>query len=291
MMTEGQPSAGSEDTHGSAPAACETDARTNGMPGGGIRPEDFLNAPARMTKEYRLVSPANCDSSQLYPYVDLSHNSLYIRSANDLTRGQRIQLYQRWYRLCPGGFLHLEKLVGDEWRPIAVSIILPLSLGGYAAMAGADEVEQTRVIDLGHDSILPELDRHHRILLVDTWVVDRLFKGSGHGKTQVSGGFADTMMLRNIAQFWNSRIRFPSTIFIAETNNEHLIPALRALTFVPAGQSAISADFYKLETATLNALRPHEFRLLVNAIEAIGATPISKGTAPQPTGWRNQPSV
>lgn len=180
----------------------------------GIRSEDFLNAPTEPTSEYRLVSPANSDESQLYPYIDLSHYSAYIRAANDLTRSQRLRLYQRWYRLCPAGFLHLEKLVGNEWRPIAVSIVLPLSLEGYASIAAADKDEQTRVIDLSHGSILPALDRRHRILLIDTWIVDRAFKGAGHGKTQTSGGFANTMVLRDVTQFWNSRNRFPQVTFV-----------------------------------------------------------------------------
>ena len=251
----------------------------------GIRPEDFLNAPTVPTSEYRLVSPANSDESQLYPYVDLSHNSAYIRAANDLTRSQRTRLYQRWYRLCPDGFLHLEKLVGNEWRPIAISIALPLSLEGYASIAGADKDEQTRVIDLGHGSILPALDRRHRILLIDTWIVDRAFKGIGHGKTQTSGGFANTMVLRHIAQFWNSRNRFPQVTFVAETNNKHLTPELRALTFLPAGHSKINADFYALEKTAMRGLRPLEFERLINAMKAIGNMPVRKGTAPYPKDW------
>ena len=93
-----------------------------------IRPEDFTNAPQALTPEYRFAAPRDSSESQLYPYIDLSHHTAFIRAENDLNRQERMDLYKRWYQLCPTGFLHLEKLVGSEWRPIAVSIILPLSL-------------------------------------------------------------------------------------------------------------------------------------------------------------------
>ena len=243
-----------------------------------------MHRPSQL-RNIGLRRPANSDDFQLYPYVDLSHNSAYIRAANDLTRRQRVRLYQRWYRLCPDGFLHLEKLVSGEWRPIAVSIALPLSLEGYASIEAADEDEKKRVIDLGHGGILPELDRRHRILLIDTWIVDRAFKGAGHGKTQTSGGFANTMVLRHVAQFWNSRNRFPQITFVAETNNKHLTPALRALTFLPAGRSKINADFFALEKTAMKGLMPREFERLANAMKIIEKIPVHKGTAPYPKDW------
>lgn len=98
-----------------------------------IHARDFCNPPLVPDDGYRLVTPTEASQAQLYPYTDLSDHSLFIQAENDLTRDQRASLYECWYTLCPAGFMHLEVREGDHWRPIAVSIMLPLSGAGFKA--------------------------------------------------------------------------------------------------------------------------------------------------------------
>lgn len=250
-----------------------------------IRPEDFTHAPHDLTPEYRFAAPSSSSESQLYPYVDLSHDSTHIRAENDLTRKERMELYQRWYRLCPKGFLHLEKLVGSEWRPIAVSIILPLSVEGFASLTHGDKNRQIQVIDLDRNDIRTTLDRRHPVLLIDTWIVDRAFGGIGHGKKADQGGFANALILRHIALFWNSVNRFRQVAFLVETDNKYLIPVLLMLAFRPSGYSKIGEVFYQVEKSTLQGLAPEEFKSLTAIIHGLESVPIEGETTARPAGW------
>lgn len=137
-----------------------------------IHARDFYNPPLAPDDGYRLVTPTEASQAQLYPYTDLSDHSLFIQAENDLTRDQRASLYERWYTLCPAGFMHLEVREGDHWRPIAVSIMLPLSGAGFKAITVRDK-RRLSVVDLDEDGIRRTLDRAHPFLLIDTWIVDR----------------------------------------------------------------------------------------------------------------------
>ena len=137
-----------------------------------IHARDFYNPPVAPDDGYRLVTPTEASQAQLYPYTDLSDHSLFIQAENDLTRDQRASLYERWYTLCPAGFMHLEVREGDHWRPIAVSIMLPLSGAGFKAITARDK-RRLSVVDLDENGIRRTLDRAHPFLLIDTWIVDR----------------------------------------------------------------------------------------------------------------------
>ena len=138
-----------------------------------ISPRDFYDAPRMPGDRFRLVSPADWSPAQLYPYVDLSHHSVFIQAENDLTRDERAELYERWYKRCPDAFMHLEVREGTGWRPISVSIMLPLSPAGFRAITSEDKAHRLSVVDLYDEDILPKLDRKKAFLLIDTWIVDR----------------------------------------------------------------------------------------------------------------------
>ena len=129
-----------------------------------IKPRDFINAPRSVDTGFRLVRPADASWAQLYPYVDLSDHSLFIQMENDLTREQRYELYERWYSLCPKGFMHLEKQGPDgNWRPISVSIMLPLSGPGYRTITAKSEPHRLSVVDLDWDGIPVGSDRRESV--------------------------------------------------------------------------------------------------------------------------------
>lgn len=260
---------------------------------------DFVNAPTLLPPDYRFVRP-NRSREELYPYVDLSADSEYIQAANDLTRRQRSDLYHRWISICPRGFLHLERRVDSYWRPIAVSILLPLTLEGFAKITNPDKSEQTKVIDLGLGDIRDILDRRHPVLLIDTWVVDRRYRSTGHGKQPgIAGGWANALTLRHIAEFWNTgekgmrQVResiaakksLPNVTFLVETSNQYVSAILRALAFRSAGESKIGDDFYTAPRTTIKGLLPTEFERLATLIADLHKLPIHRGTAPKPRAW------
>jgi len=249
-----------------------------------IRTDDFTAVPRALTPEYRFSAPSGPSRAQLYPYVDISHESPSIRKANDISREGRLALYQRWYGACPHGFLHLEKRVGSQWRPIAISIILPLSVEGLKAITCADRERAIRVIDLDRGGIRDRLDGRHPTLLIDTWIVDREYAGAGHGKSRASGGFANALVLGHIALFWTPRKR-SAIKFVVETNNRRLIPMLRGLAFLPSGRSKIAAGWFTVDSKWLRAAAPAEFKQVSEALAALASVAIVDGSAPQPTDW------
>lgn len=252
----------------------------------GPRPEHFTNVPTELESTYRFVSPSDTSLAQLYPYVDFSHHEPGIRHANDLTVAERLDLYARWYRLCSAGFMHLEKLDGDAWRPIAISIVFPLTPHGFSAITRGHKKHQSRVVDLDAGGVSARLDRRHRVLMIDTWIVDKPHRGSGHGRTETSGGFANALVLRHIAQFWNSANRFPQTTFFVETSNRDLELLLHALNFRSGGRSKIDASFFQSEKSTLAAVAGPEFKRIKDAVTALAGVPVTSGTVAVPVDWR-----
>ncbi|MGO9902953.1 MAG: hypothetical protein ACLP0J_25435 [Solirubrobacteraceae bacterium] len=251
-----------------------------------ICPRDFKNAPSLVPTDFRFVAPSDAGLTQLYPYVDLSHHSDYVREENTLSHKDRLRLYGRWYDLCPRAFLHLEKLVAGEWRPIAVSIMFPLSPAGFKSITRGGRNPTISVVDLDAGGIAAELSEDNRVLLIDTWIVDRKYKGAGHGKTTSQGGFANALVLRHIAEFWNSGMRFPSIKFLVETNNGYLIPTLcDGFHFKSRAPSKIGVNFYDLETADFKAIAAEQYERVIDAVRALEATPILSGTASPPAGW------
>jgi hypothetical protein len=252
-----------------------------------INARDFLNAPRSPDEGFRLVHPANGSRSQLYPYVDLSDHSLFIQAENDLTRDQRYALYERWYDLCPNGFMHLEKREGDRWRPISVSILLPLSGAGYRSITAQSEAHRLSVVDLGVDGIQPRVTSKNPFLLIDTWIVDREggFGGAGHGKSDIRGGNANLLVLRHLTLFWNPATRLKHLSILVETANRHLVRALEMLSFRQSGTSNIDEAFYQTSPMQFDAMAPGEFAALKAALIQIGAVDVVTGTAPAPIDW------
>ena len=252
-----------------------------------IQARDFYNAPVAPDEGYRLVCPVDGSHGQLYPYTDLSDHSLFIQAENDLTRDQRRSLYERWYLLFPDGFMYLEARDGEQWRPIAISIILPLSASGYRAITIKDERHRRSVVDLDHEGIYPKASTRHPFLLIDTWIVDREggFGGTGHGKSEERGGNANLLVLRHLTQFWNSATRFRHMNFLVETANPHLIPALELMSFQRSGTSNIGEAFYQTSTEQMDAVAPTEFARLKKELKQIESVPVHPGTASTPVNW------
>jgi hypothetical protein len=254
-------------------------------PDSNIKAQDFLNVPRSPDDGYRLARPANGTKGQLYPYVDLSDHSLFIRAENGLTREECSSLYERWYGLCPDAFMHLEKLVDGHWRPISVSIMLPLSVAGYRAIITRDRAHRLRVVDLDHEDVLPRLASKNPFLLIDTWIVDREggFGGVGHGKSESRGGNANLLVLRHLALFWTTKLRHLN--LLVETDNRYLVRVLWRLSFTQSGTSKIGEAFYHTNLAQFDALAPKEFVQVKNVLKEIESAPVAVGTAPIPPGW------
>jgi hypothetical protein len=252
-----------------------------------INARDFYNPPLTTDAGYRLVFPTAATPEQLYPYTDLSDHSLFIQAENDLTREQRGLLYERWYTLCPDAFMHLEIQQGGHWRPIAVSIMLPLSSAGYRAITSKDKAHRLSVVELNADGIRPRPSPRHQFLLIDTWIVDREggFGGSGHGKSASRGGNANLLVLRQLAKFWNSANRFRHMVFLVETANARLVPALELLSFTKVGSSGIGEAFYQTSTDLMDTMAPVEFARMKSVLKEIESVPVHAGTAPIPPGW------
>jgi hypothetical protein len=252
-----------------------------------ISPGDFYHAPLVPDGGYRLVHPVDASRAQLYPYVDLSDHSPFIQAENDLTRDQRYRLYERWYGLCPDAFMHLEVLQRDQWRPISVSIVLPLSAEGFRAITTKDKAHRLSVVDLDHEGIMSRPDRRHPCLLIDTWIVDREggYGGAGHGKTESRGGNANLLVLRHVTRFWNSATRFRHVVFVTETANPRLVSALEMMSFTKTGTSNIGEDFYRTSPEQMDAMDPAAFGRLKGALRKIESVRVHQGTAPVPAGW------
>jgi hypothetical protein len=252
-----------------------------------IHPRDFLCAPVKPDPGYRLSRPADASSAQLYPYVDLSHHDVFINMENELSRKERAAVYERWYHRCPDAFMHLEKIANGMWRPISISIMLPLSKEGYRTITALASGHGISVIDLDEHGILPRPPSKNPIVLIDTWIVDRPggFGGTGHGKTDARGGNANLLVLRHLAQFWNSASKFRPMIFLVETENQRLIPTLVSMSFQQSGASKIGEAFYRTDRTQFDTLASAEFAQIKDTVHAIENLAVVNGTAPQPQGW------
>jgi hypothetical protein len=258
-----------------------------------IRALDFQRAPTKLDTEYRLARPADSSREQLYPYMDLSHHEPFIAGENpDLTRAQRLELYQRWYGFCPDGFMHLEKKVENRWRPISVSIMLRLSDEGYRAITHRRPRRRVSVIDLDENDILGEYESNKNekgpVVLIDTWIVDRNgYGGAGHGKTDQRGGNANLLVLRHVAQFWNSATGFPvSMTFVVETANQRLVPSLIESGFQESGDSNIGEKFYVLNPGQFHSTAAaNTFAVMKAEVQEIEKVAVDTGTSPAPPDW------
>jgi hypothetical protein len=258
-----------------------------------IRALDFQRAPRKLDPEYRLARPTDSSREQLYPYVDLSNHEPFIAGENiQLTRDKRLELYQRWYGFCPDGFMHLEKKVEHRWRPISVSIMLRLSDEGYRAITHRRPHRRVSVIYLDENDILGEYesDKNKKgpVVLIDTWIVDRNgYGGAGHGKTDQRGGNANLLVLRHVAQFWNSATGFPvSMTFLVETGNPRLVPSLIESGFQETGDSNIGEKFYVLNPDQFHSNAAADtFALMKAAVQEIENVAVNTGTSPAPPDW------
>ena len=253
-----------------------------------IHPHDFLCAPLKLDPGYRLSRPAGTSIAQLYPYVDLSDHDVFIHMENpDISREERAAVYERWYNRCPDAFMHLEKMVDGVWRPISISIMLPVSKEGYRTITARATGHRISVIDLDDYGILPRPASKNPIVLIDTWIVDRPggFGGPGHGKTAARGGNANLLVLRHLAQFWNSANKFRPMVFLVETDNQRLIPALVSMSFQNSGVSKIGETFYRTDRSQFDTLAPAEFKRIKDTVRVIENLTVVPGTTPRPERW------
>lgn len=235
-----------------------------------ILTRDFLLPPINADRAgYRFARPDVDDPGQLHPYVELL--------------GGDPDSYARWLRRCPESFLHLEKYENGGWRPIAVSIILPLRADALRAITHADARRRDRVEDLPDEAILPGLPpRGRRNLLLHAWLVSHDHRGHRHGKSETGGGYANTLLLRHIAEFWHPDSSPAHTTFVAETTDATVAAMLQAMTFTRMGESS----WYITDTATFESEDDTKFRELTSVLAMLtrpqSGTGIEQGTRADP---------
>jgi|GEM_PF-2429553 len=251
-----------------------------------ISPDDFAGAPGRLDTIYRFVAPSDGSERQLYPYVDLAHNNDFIRGANpDLDRARRLRLYCSWYEACPDAFLHLEKCVAGTWRPIAVTIVLPITQTAVARVRSVDRKRQIGIVGLEQPFIDKHLGPHTRCLLIALWLIDPLYAGAGQGKQDGRGGFGNALVLRHIARFREPSERPRGVSFLLETNNHYMMPALIGFGFRQAGKTRRGTSLYDVDDASLYEEAPQFAKQLETRMRDLKAVVISIGTAPKPADW------
>jgi hypothetical protein len=145
--------------------------------------------------------------------------------------------------------------------------------------------KRIKIVDLPTSNIKSSLSADAECLLIDTWIVDKSFQGSGHGKTRAHGGYGNSLVLRAIARFWNAASRSLNVTFLIETNSSALMNVLAGLAFKGAGTSKIGADFYEVNKRTLRGMILDSYKRLLQKINALTAVPIADCTVPKPTDW------
>ena len=135
----------------------------------------------------RLAPNANV----LDPFVSLSDEALG-DAHPDLGTDARRDLYERWWSRNSDCFLTLERRDGAlAWRPVAVSIILPLTESGRDAL----EEGIASVLKLRRDDIT-ERGAPTNSLLIDTFIIHR-------SERRLSGRYPYALLLKHLSLFWD----------------------------------------------------------------------------------------
>ena len=142
------------------------------------------------------------DGNDLAPFVSMSDQSEDIAGSHPTLHGEtRHELYKKWHAWNPDSFMILDhKDVSGNWNPVAVSIILPLSQEGFAALKhgenGKDAVtlEESEVVKKSADGFTAS-----PYLLFDTWIIDPDFR---QGKTH---GYGQALLTKHLSTFWDPK--------------------------------------------------------------------------------------
>ncbi|WP_174285339.1 hypothetical protein [uncultured Sphingomonas sp.] len=158
----------------------------------------LMSVPERPSKYAYHVSMPDGPPG-LAPFVEISDAEIAIALRHvELHGGARNRLYERWWRWRPDIFLALFKTDGrlGAWRPIAVSIVLPLTADGaefsHAGTGGAVDLDFSHITPPGFAPAA---------LVVDTWIVEA--KGSkldarGRKRRVPTNRFANALVLLHI---------------------------------------------------------------------------------------------
>jgi hypothetical protein len=165
---------------------------------------------------YRYRMPR--DEIELGPFVSLSDDSSAIAGRHpDLQGPERLALYRKWFLRQRRAFLLLDRWAPAEvrWEPIAVSILLPLTDAGGAALY------QRSVAIVGMHGEIAEGDDPSGKLLLDTWIVKPKGRARGANKAiQVPHErFGHALPIVHLGVFWNGA---DPTTLIVEADNEHI---------------------------------------------------------------------
>jgi hypothetical protein len=168
--------------------------------------------------KYRYVRPRSgsvaTNRNLLRPYVAFSGGDLAIAGAHaDLTIEGRYALYERWFQINPAAFLSLEKRnwLGN-WKPIAVSILLPLTVAGREKLSTG----QVEVLGL-NEFYIASTGVKANVFLIDTLIVKRWLQGRNRGY-----GFPG-LTIKHIADLWDAS---PDAWFLIEPDSTRLTKKL-----------------------------------------------------------------
>jgi hypothetical protein len=203
---------------------------------------------------YRVVAlePTSFDTeagtaSVLAPFVQLSEELGVGTFYEELHTAGRYALYTRWAQWNPRAFFALTTRAGEA---VAVSILLPLTQGGYRQ--AADNVERRRLIDLGEDAIARPGERTF-CLLWDTLIVRTRAYRDRPAVAKAHHGYVEALVVAHIAQFWDPRPRWwglraaPALRVIAEVENVAFAQRLqRNFSFTPIGLSGANKPLFAL---------------------------------------------
>jgi hypothetical protein len=168
--------------------------------------------------KYRYVRPRSgsvpTNRNLLRPYVAFSADDLAIAGAHaHLTIAGRYTLYERWFQINPAAFLSLEKRNWlGKWKPIAVSILLPLTAAGHTKLS-TGEVE---VLGL-NEFYIASIGMKANVFLIDTLIVKRWLQGRNRGY-----GFPG-LTIKHIADLWDAS---PDAWFLIEPDSTRLTKKL-----------------------------------------------------------------
>ncbi len=231
-----------------------------------------------MGKDYRYRKVRNVkkdsEDSQpddLAPFVEFSDNDDAISAAHpDLKGPARHALYKKWFGLNPDSFLILDhKDTEGKWRPVAVSIVLPLSKAGFEHLRDGT----SDAVGLKPEEVIradqPDMANAPHLLL-DTWIIDPEFR---HGQ---SHGYGQALITRHLASFWEPE-RQPVVNISVEPDAGSVRKLLEQAHFrEPEGGS----NLYDLEVDTRNLSTSLIMNRIARNFETCRNWPVEGETVP-----------
>jgi hypothetical protein len=187
-------------------------------------------APAK----YPFYAPRFQGDDELNHFVTLSIDDPYIGDVAGThpelkKERERLELYMRWQRLVPDGFLYLKRADADGARIIAVSIVLPLTTRGSEKIWS----RQADAVRLRDDDFLASRGQISRLML-DTWIVAPLKQAELDEKKvarEWHDGYGKSLLLRHVARFWDGE---SECHFLVEPDSPKLDAYVQRLGFEPS---------------------------------------------------------